>query len=240
VLDDLALSESSSDEDEDAQGDNAQLDKASHAESGRYDDAGENYAEQRSSEATAGSDVLEASMDATDSATTNKKRKHRGRMPKRIKKKVRMTPVRPSYIANASQQWQLYANRLMQGEPLDLENEGLPPDLATEWIAIGPIPRGKRCMVVTFNGSRRSRTGRGAKRFSNSGRYFWLTLCLIVTNAILLARTSGRPIARQHIPVLPTHCVLDCMYVPEAAAIFVVDVLQWKGQSVAEGEAEFR
>lgn len=61
-----------------------------------------------------------------------------------------------------------------------------------------------------------------------------------MTNTILLARTTGKPLLRQNIPILPPNCVLDCIYVKEAATLFVVDVLQWKGQSVAEGEAEFR
>jgi hypothetical protein len=50
----------------------------------------------------------------------------------------------------------------MQGEELDLDNEGLPSDLATEWIAIGAIPKGHRCMVVTFASTRRTQKGRGA------------------------------------------------------------------------------
>lgn len=48
----------------------------------------------------------------------------------------------------------------MQGEMLDLDNEGLPADLAGEWLALGPVPKGKRCMAVTFTKTRRSKSGR--------------------------------------------------------------------------------
>jgi snurportin-1 len=127
----------------------------------------------------------------------------------------------------------------MQGETLDLE--GLPPDLAGEWLALGPIPKGKRCMAVTFASTRTSRQGRGESEVACIDQEFGISLLpAIVTNAILLARTTGKPLLRQNIPVLPANCVLDCIYVKDASTLFVVDVLQWKGQSVAEGEAEFR
>lgn len=62
----------------------------------------------------------------------------------------------------------------------------------------------------------------------------------LVTNTLLLARVSGRPLSRHFVPALPPDCVLDCVYSAENAALFVLDVLQWKRQSVAESEAEFR
>lgn len=131
----------------------------------------------------------------------------------------------------------------MQGETLDLDNEGLPPDLAGEWLALGPIPKGKRCMAVSFASTKTSRRGRSKLRTLPAIQGLCVdlgSLLIIATNTILLARTTGKPLLRQNIPVLPPNCVLDCIYVKEAAAVFVVDVLQWKGQSVAEGEAEFR
>lgn len=48
----------------------------------------------------------------------------------------------------------------MFGEMLDL-SEGLPADLVEEWLAMGPIPEGKRCMAVTFPSTRTSKNGRG-------------------------------------------------------------------------------
>lgn len=128
----------------------------------------------------------------------------------------------------------------MQGEVLDLDNEGLPPDLAGEWLALGPIPKGKRCMAVTFTGTRKSKTGRSKLEHNTGNTRRQADYDTKATNTIILARTTGKPIARQYIPVLPPNCVLDCVYVPESAALFIMDVLQWKGQSVAEGEADFR
>lgn len=146
-----------------------------------------------------------------------------------------------SPILTQAQQYKAYADRLMQGEALDLEGEGLPPDLAGEWLAVGPVPKGKRCMAVTFASTRTSRQGRGEYRITGMRQKSnIISSRLTVTNTILLARTTGKPLLRQNIPVLPANCVLDCIYVKDAAALFVVDFLQWKGQSVAEGEAEFR
>lgn len=54
----------------------------------------------------------------------------------------------------------------MQGEILYLEGEGLPSDLAGEWLALGPIPKGKRCMAVTFVSTRTSSKGKGGLRES--------------------------------------------------------------------------
>ena len=135
----------------------------------------------------------------------------------------------------------------MQGESLDY-NEGLPPDLSEEWLAIGPIPPGKRCMAITFNTVRMSRKGRSkshlyiARRSSDCR-----ALCLLsplfaetVTNTLLLARSSGRPLSRHLVPALPPDCVLDCIYSEEKAVLFILDILQWKRQSMTESEAEFR
>lgn len=63
---------------------------------------------------------------------------------------------------------------------------------------------------------------------------------LLVTNTLILARSSGRPLSRHLVPVLPPDCILDCIYVESTATLFVLDVMRWKGQSIAECEAEFR
>jgi hypothetical protein len=47
----------------------------------------------------------------------------------------------------------------MVGETLDM-TDGLPADLCEEWMLLGPVPKGKRCMAVTFPTSRISRRGR--------------------------------------------------------------------------------
>lgn len=61
-----------------------------------------------------------------------------------------------------------------------------------------------------------------------------------MTNTLLLARQTGRPLARHLVPSLPPDCVLDCIYSEAHAALFVLDLLRWKSQSISESEAEFR
>lgn len=129
----------------------------------------------------------------------------------------------------------------MLGERLDY-NEGLPPDLFDEWLAVGPIPHGKRCMAVSFNSVRMSRKGRSASSLYQPA-LCWSDVphtCRSVTNTLLLARSSGRPLSRHLIPALPPDCVLDCIYSEDKAILFVLDILQWKRQSMTESEAEFR
>jgi hypothetical protein len=40
----------------------------------------------------------------------------------------------------------------MYAEPLELHGMGpvLPDDFGTAWIAVAPIPRGKRCVLVAY------------------------------------------------------------------------------------------
>ena len=49
----------------------------------------------------------------------------------------------------------------MTGEEFD-SNVGLPEDLCPAWLAVGPVPAGKRCMAVTFSPSKNKKRGRGA------------------------------------------------------------------------------
>ncbi|CAD6578671.1 MAG: hypothetical protein CYPHOPRED_000647 [Cyphobasidiales sp. Tagirdzhanova-0007] len=64
---------------------------------------------------------------------------------------------------SVKKKWKAYADRLMLGEVLDL-SEGLPQDLSEQWIALGPVPKGKRCMAVTFASTRTSKKGRVRER----------------------------------------------------------------------------
>lgn len=41
-----------------------------------------------------------------------------------------------------------FANRCMRAELLDLSN-GLPDGFEEDWILVGPVPRGKRCLILT-------------------------------------------------------------------------------------------
>jgi hypothetical protein len=46
----------------------------------------------------------------------------------------------------------------MRAEFLDL-SEGLPGDFENNWIMVGPIPKGKRCLALTFNEQKRATFG---------------------------------------------------------------------------------
>lgn len=131
----------------------------------------------------------------------------------------------------------------MEGEVFD-PDAGLPGDLCSAWLAVGPVPQGKRCMVVTFQPGKRRKKGR-CKSILSRTQYLTtydivLPCSIAVTNAILFSRVSGRPMARHYLPVVPADCILDCVYAEHLAVLFVVDVMSWKGQSIAECDASFR
>lgn len=157
ALDDLDLSESSSDDVE--QGEDALETADIDSKDGRFDDAKESLVRDHVEGELQQGAQSTVEKNATGSNKNNKSRRH---MPKRIRKKVHNSQSETmSDFADTIQQYKLYADRLMQGEILDLEGEGLPPDLAGEWLALGPIPKGKRCMALTFASTRTSRQGRG-------------------------------------------------------------------------------
>ena len=47
-----------------------------------------------------------------------------------------------------------WANMAMYAEPLDLTS--IPEDLHTDWIALAPVPKGKRCIMTTSRSSNSS------------------------------------------------------------------------------------
>jgi snurportin-1 len=109
---------------------------------------------------TASSSTLDANMDAeTPTNLTKKKRK---------KRKAKNKTLKPSKYADKC----MYAELLeMRDEPAwdgtwgsqaqeatpDTESigggDGLPSDLETGFVAIAPVPAGKRCLVVSFQSS---------------------------------------------------------------------------------------
>ena len=61
-----------------------------------------------------------------------------------------------------------WADQCMYAELLEMvtndpswseENDGLPKDLETGWVAVAPVPVGKRCLVVTHQASGVNGTG---------------------------------------------------------------------------------
>lgn len=48
-----------------------------------------------------------------------------------------------------------WANMVMYAEPLDFTS--IPEDLQTDWIALAPVPKGKRCIMTTSRSSSSSK-----------------------------------------------------------------------------------
>ncbi|KAH9807863.1 hypothetical protein DFH28DRAFT_1088585 [Melampsora americana] len=121
-----------------------------------------------------------------------------------------------------SRKYKRFKNRCMRAELLDLSN-GLPEGFEEDWLMVGPVPRGQRCLVLTSRFSSSSDSCGSGKRLN--------TLILSRTNAHVLGYFQT---------VVPLGCVLDCIYDRETRVIWVLDVLKWKDQSFIDCEADFR
>jgi len=112
----------------------------------------------------------------------------------------------------------------MKDDPLydaSTGDDGLPPDLDTAWVALGPVPRGKRCLAVANQSPNVSGT---------------------VANTLLKSRLKGRTILTFPSP-LPPSTILDCILDENWKAngiLHVLDVIQWKGQDLGDCESNFR
>ncbi|KAF4616700.1 hypothetical protein D9613_008607 [Agrocybe pediades] len=100
--------------------------------------------------------------------------------------------------------------------------DGLPRDLETGWVAVAPVPAGKRCLAVTQQSA------------GVSG---------VVPNTMLRSRLLGKGLLARFPSALPPLTVLDCILDSrwrENGILHVLDVVKWKGQDVADCEAGFR
>ncbi|KAF7979303.1 hypothetical protein HWV62_43022 [Athelia sp. TMB] len=138
------------------------------------------------------------------------------------KKRVKTDGAKPSKWADNC----MYAELLeMRGD--DTWNEtgrgdGLPEDLETGWVAVAPVPVGKRCLAVTHQSS---------------------GVVGVVPNTSLRSRVLGKPLMVPFPSNLPPQTILDCILDPDwrdNGIVHVLDVLQWKGQDVADCETPFR
>ncbi|GJJ10424.1 hypothetical protein Clacol_004650 [Clathrus columnatus] len=113
-------------------------------------------------------------------------------------------------------------DELLNGDSMDdRDGDGLPLDLDTNWVALCPIPKGKRCLAVSNQSS------------NIPGR---------VSNAVLKSRLMGRTILSFPSP-LPPLTILDCILDENwktNGILHVLDVVLWKGQNIGECEANFR
>ncbi|KAI0040198.1 hypothetical protein FA95DRAFT_1527857 [Auriscalpium vulgare] len=104
----------------------------------------------------------------------------------------------------------------------DAPLDGLPPDLQTNWVAVAPVPTGKRCLAISHQGS------------GSIG---------VVPNTVLRSRLLGKPLMPRFPSPLPSDTILDCILDQnwqDNGILHVLDVLKWKGQDVADCESSFR
>ncbi|KAG6825713.1 hypothetical protein H0H92_002740 [Tricholoma furcatifolium] len=124
-----------------------------------------------------------------------------------------------------------WADRCMYAELLEMASDpserwlqgssgdGLPVDLETGWVALSPVPQGKRCIAITQ------------------------TAVGVPSHATLRSRLLGKILIPRFPAVLPPHCVLDCIldsHWKENGVLHVLDILKWKGQDLTECESAFR
>ncbi|KAF8189377.1 hypothetical protein BJ912DRAFT_967389 [Pholiota molesta] len=101
-------------------------------------------------------------------------------------------------------------------------HDGLPRDLESGWVAVAPVPKGKRCLVVTQQSA---------------------GVAGVVPNTTLRSRLLGKSLLARFPSTLPHLTVLDCILDEnwrENGILHVLDVVRWKGQDVADCEAGFR
>ncbi|KAF8962350.1 hypothetical protein BDZ97DRAFT_1825769 [Flammula alnicola] len=104
----------------------------------------------------------------------------------------------------------------------DHDHDGLPRDLEHGWVAVAPVPVGKRCLAVTQQSA---------------------GVAGVVPNTTLRSRLLGKSLLARFPSALPPLTVLDCILDAnwrENGILHVLDVVRWKGQDVGECEAGFR
>ncbi|KAF8134976.1 hypothetical protein EV363DRAFT_1429657 [Boletus edulis] len=149
-----------------------------------------------------------------------------GQLKKRRSKNKRRRAKKPSKWANKC----MYAELLEMKEEPSLwddhstdANDGLPSDLERGWVAVAPVPTGKRCLAITHQ--------------STSGAIG------ISPNTTLRSRLLGKLLLPRFPSSLPPLTILDCILDinwKTNGILHVLDVIKWKGQDIADCETPFR
>lgn len=130
----------------------------------------------------------------------------------------------------------VYGNKLEDYERVD----GLPRDLETGWVAVAPVPVGKRCLAVTQQSAGVAGVGMS---FLFIESLLVLPYSCSVPNTTLRSRLLGKSLLARFPSALPPLTVLDCILDAnwkENGILHVLDVVRWKGQDVGDCEAGFR
>ncbi|KAF9003395.1 hypothetical protein BDQ17DRAFT_1279850 [Cyathus striatus] len=148
-------------------------------------------------------------------------REYHAQLPTQKKKKKKKKKRR----SNKPSKWGdkcMYAELLEMAPDSSPWSDGIPNDLETGWVAIAPVPVGKRCLAVTHQSS---------------------GVAGVVPNTILRSRLLGKALIHRFPSSLPPLTVLDCILDAnwrENGILHVLDVIKWKGQDVTDCEASFR
>ncbi|OBZ77626.1 Snurportin-1 [Grifola frondosa] len=130
--------------------------------------------------------------------------------------------------ANKQNKWAdkcMYAELLEMNEGFNASRhveDGMPDDIETAWVAVTPVPVGKRCLAVTHQAS---------------------GIAGVVSNTTLRSRVLGKALMQPFPSTLPPQTVLDCILDENwryNGILHVLDVLQWKAQDLVECDTPFR
>ncbi|CAE6467941.1 unnamed protein product [Rhizoctonia solani] len=152
---------------------------------------------------------------------------------KPAKHKVASSKGKPKSKRSKQRKATKWADKCMYAELLEMHDsdhpweDGLPKDLEREWVALAPIPKGKRCIAVSF-----------APSLSGPDE----PVATLQANTALHSRVKGLAFMRFPAP-LPPDTVLDCILdddVAQTGVLHVLDVIRWRGTDVAQCEADFR
>ncbi|CDO73895.1 hypothetical protein BN946_scf185016.g52 [Trametes cinnabarina] len=119
----------------------------------------------------------------------------------------------------------MYAELLEMKEGFDASGDlrdGIPHDIETGFLAVTPVPVGKRCLAVTHQ---------------TSG------IAGVVPNTTIRSRMLGKPLMKPFPSTLPPQTVLDCIldeHWRDNGILHILDVVTWKGQDLADCETPFR
>ncbi len=143
----------------------------------------------------------------------------------------------------------MYAELLEMTEDLEMvefdgaggttNGDGIPQDLETAWVAVTPVPIGKRCLAITHAPSGIA----GAGEPHQSLCHIILLTLHAVPNTTLRSRVLGKSLIPPFPSSLPPHTVLDCILDDDwkdNGILHVLDVLKWKGQDIGDCETPFR
>lgn len=122
------------------------------------------------------------------------------------------------------------------------KEDGIPTDIESGWVAVTPVPAGKRCLAITHAPSGIAGLGEiQCTRFLPYDQI--LRYPCAVPNTTLRSRLLGKCLMKPFPSSLPPHTVLDCILDEnwrDNGILHILDVVKWKGQDIADCETPFR